>query len=442
MNEQAATVLLVDDESEFRAALANTLRRLGYRPVEAGSLEQALARLDDRAVDVILCDLVLGDGSGHQLVREAQTRWPDLPVVAMSGVGTVDDVVVFLRGNAKDYLQKPFRPAELAAALERALRDADSGEAQAPAGRGTRPTLAADPPTAAPEPRAHRSRFASRARPSEPPAEDPLDAALRALREGKVQLPPLSPLWERVEALRADRHTRLEDVVKFVSEEPALAARLLQVTNSSQLGGRRPVTNLRAACLRAGNDAVLEAARVVLLESSFDLTSGPHAEAGRLLWRHVVTCSRICGQLAPFARLDPATASLAGLLHNVGELVIFAALADVPGLRFDPPHGPLCAFLRAHHEAVGARLLDGWGMPSAIVAVARHHHAPPRSPETDGARRLRALVHAGWVGAFDAAGDYLGWTADEQSPPDLAALGIPESAWANAVATSRLDEDE
>ena len=271
--------------------------------------------------------------------------------------------------------------------------------------------------------------------------EDPLDAALRALREGKVQLPPLSPLWERVEALRADRHTRLEDVVKFVSEEPALAARLLQVTNSSQLGGRRPVTNLRAACLRAGNDAVLEAARVVLLESSFDLASGPHAETGRLLWRHVVTCSRICGQLAPFARLDPATASLAGLLHNVGELVIFAALADVPGLRFDPPAGPLRAFLRAHHEAVGARLLDGWGMPSAIVAVARHHHAPPRSPETDGARRLRAIVHAGWVGAFDAAGDYLGWTADEQSPPDLAALGVPGPAWTDALDAVRVQAD-
>ncbi len=112
-------VLLVEDESRFRALLARALRAEGYADVVAhGSVEDALAQLDADAPDVVVTDLRLPGASGLDLLGEIQRRRPGLPVILMTAFADVETAREALKRHALDYLVKPFEIQELVALLE------------------------------------------------------------------------------------------------------------------------------------------------------------------------------------------------------------------------------------------------------------------------------------------------------------------------------------
>jgi two-component system KDP operon response regulator KdpE len=119
----AATVLVVEDDNETRAALSRELRGRGYRVEEAEDGRSALRRWDARRPDVILLDLGLPDMDGVEVIkrvrREAQT-----PIVILSGRYDEREKVAALDRGADDYVTKPFGVEELNARLRAALRRA------------------------------------------------------------------------------------------------------------------------------------------------------------------------------------------------------------------------------------------------------------------------------------------------------------------------------
>ena len=117
----AATVLIVEDDDETRAALRRELKMRGYRVEEAPDGRTALQRWASRRPDVILLDLGLPDVEGVEIVarirREAST-----PIVILSGRYDEREKVAALEAGADDYVTKPFGVAELNARLRVALR--------------------------------------------------------------------------------------------------------------------------------------------------------------------------------------------------------------------------------------------------------------------------------------------------------------------------------
>jgi DNA-binding NtrC family response regulator len=124
-----ARVLVVDDEADYAQILGDVLELHGIDVVAAGSVEEALALLLQEHVDLVVTDLCLPGASGLDLVRELRRRENLLPVVLVTGSGSIHHAVDAFKQGAKDYLQKPVDPAKLIA-LIRALLDSDDAETE------------------------------------------------------------------------------------------------------------------------------------------------------------------------------------------------------------------------------------------------------------------------------------------------------------------------
>jgi len=116
-----ARVLVVEDESYVRQSLLDVLRARDYEVESAASVAEALAWLARSPVDVVLTDLKMPGQDGRELVRRMQATAPDVPVVVLTGHGTIASAVECLKAGASDYLPKPADPDALEVTLERAL---------------------------------------------------------------------------------------------------------------------------------------------------------------------------------------------------------------------------------------------------------------------------------------------------------------------------------
>jgi signal transduction histidine kinase/ActR/RegA family two-component response regulator len=113
-------ILLVDDDGDVRDVAANMLRSLGYRVIEAGSGGAALDLLDREAsVDLVLLDFAMPGMNGVEVARSAREKRPDLPILFATGFA--DTMKLSGADVGQPILQKPYRTADLAAALRQVL---------------------------------------------------------------------------------------------------------------------------------------------------------------------------------------------------------------------------------------------------------------------------------------------------------------------------------
>jgi len=115
------TALVVDDDTAFREGLALLVARTGCEVREAASLAEARERLAEAAVDVVLADLGLPDGSGLELMRDERIA-AQSEFIFITGKATVDSAVEALRDGALDYLTKPLDHTRLGSILTGVLR--------------------------------------------------------------------------------------------------------------------------------------------------------------------------------------------------------------------------------------------------------------------------------------------------------------------------------
>jgi DNA-binding NtrC family response regulator len=118
-----ARVLVIDDEVSLRHALAKGLTRLGYLAEDAATGKAGVDRFVGGGYDAVLTDLKLPDISGLDIVAILTEMDPDVPVVVMTGYGTVDTALEAMRRGAKDYVQKPFAVEDVVRVLERAIAE-------------------------------------------------------------------------------------------------------------------------------------------------------------------------------------------------------------------------------------------------------------------------------------------------------------------------------
>jgi PAS domain S-box-containing protein len=112
-----ATVLVVDDDTDVRAFLADSLQSLGYSVIEAEDGEAGLAQLDRHRPDLILLDYAMPGMNGADVARAARKLRPGLPIVFVTGYAETDQLEAAL-GPDVPVLRKPFSLAQLAAAVE------------------------------------------------------------------------------------------------------------------------------------------------------------------------------------------------------------------------------------------------------------------------------------------------------------------------------------
>lgn len=114
-------LLVVDDDRNHAEAMQMALERDGYLVEIADHYQAAMDRLMIREFDVVLTDLMLGDGNGLDLLRNIRERRPEMSVFLITGYGSVETAVQAMQEGAADYLTKPVNLAELRTRVEREL---------------------------------------------------------------------------------------------------------------------------------------------------------------------------------------------------------------------------------------------------------------------------------------------------------------------------------
>jgi DNA-binding NtrC family response regulator len=112
-------VLVIDDQSDVRTMIGIVLRINHFEAVEADSAAAGLKAFEQSSFDFAIVDVFLQGTNGVDLIVKMRERRPDLPVVAISGMTTLDFLTESPELSNVVCLQKPFRPNELIAAIER-----------------------------------------------------------------------------------------------------------------------------------------------------------------------------------------------------------------------------------------------------------------------------------------------------------------------------------
>ena len=113
-------VLVIDDQADVRAIIAIVLRVQHFEIVEAANASEGMKAFEDSRFDIAVVDIFLQGTSGVDVILAMRERRPDLPVVAISGMTTLDFVSDSPELSNVVCLRKPFRPNELLRAIEEA----------------------------------------------------------------------------------------------------------------------------------------------------------------------------------------------------------------------------------------------------------------------------------------------------------------------------------
>jgi two-component system response regulator HydG len=135
-NGKSGRVLVVDDAADTVEVLRRNLESVGYQVYTAGGVSQAVAALEETAIDLVITDLKMPKVSGLELVRHVRQNYRDTEVMVITGYASITGAVDAVKTGAEEYLAKPFTDDELQSAVDRVMEKLRMRRAaQAPAYR-------------------------------------------------------------------------------------------------------------------------------------------------------------------------------------------------------------------------------------------------------------------------------------------------------------------
>ncbi|MCB9733080.1 MAG: sigma-54-dependent Fis family transcriptional regulator [Deltaproteobacteria bacterium] len=118
----SATILVVDDQRNIRTTLSRSLMLEGYRCDGAETVAETLETFAANTYDLVMLDVQLPDGNGLDVLAELKAAAPDVPVIVMSGHGTIDMALEAIRRGAHDFIEKPLSIDKILITIRHALQ--------------------------------------------------------------------------------------------------------------------------------------------------------------------------------------------------------------------------------------------------------------------------------------------------------------------------------
>jgi HD-like signal output (HDOD) protein len=349
-------IIFVDDEQR----VLDGIRRFLYPMREewhmsfATSGLQALEIMAHDPFDVIVTDVRMPGMDGTELLARVRELHPGVVRIVLSGQSD-RDLTLKTAVSAHQYLSKPCDADSLKLTIIRAV--------------------------------ALKSTFT--------------DPSLQALVSGAGTLPSIPSLYVEVMNKLGDPDGCAQDVANIIAKDPAMTAKILQLSNSAFFGLRRRISDPRDAVLYLGLDTLKSLALSVKAFSQFTVRPlsrfsiedlGKHTILTGILARKIAIAEGV-------SRQEVEDSFMAGLLHDIGKLVLVSAaparyeqamkFAEVNGVHRREAEQKIFG---TTHSEIGTYLLWLWGLPDSVVEAVAYHHAPGNCP----ARRLGTLtaVHA------------------------------------------------
>jgi DNA-binding NtrC family response regulator len=114
-------VLIADDEKNIREGLGKALELDGYHVLMAADGDEAMRIIEENEVDLIISDLKMPVMSGEEVLKRVTTAYPAIPIIILTGHGTIESAVNAMREGAYDFLTKPINLDRLSLLVKRAL---------------------------------------------------------------------------------------------------------------------------------------------------------------------------------------------------------------------------------------------------------------------------------------------------------------------------------
>lgn len=253
------------------------------------------------------------------------------------------------------------------------------------------------------------------------------DAVLADLQA--PQMPAMPQVLHRFLDAVSDGRTPTHELARLVKLDPALTARFLALAHSSAVAHAAELRRIEDVLDLLGPRMVKTIAMAMAARAGLVAAEGPLAPRLEGFWRHSLRVAILCRRIAAeVGTVSPEEAYLAGLLHDIGQLVLLDGLGPSYGdLLSEDGHGPTQddreavldaterAALGTDHGTVGAWLIDRWSLPSSIADAVWFHHLP--AERVTGTHPLVTLLWAAhacslvpapgmpeWAAVWDAAG--------------------------------------
>lgn len=349
-------ILFVDDEASVLDGLRRMLRKQSahWEMDFALTGQEALEKMASYPFDVIVTDMQMPGMNGAELLERVIKEHPEVARIILSGHADENLAVRAMR-VAHQYLAKPTDPETLKLAVAKSC-----------------------PLQCIVQNERVRSAVAS--------------------CEG---LPVMPALCSELTRLVESPHTETRQIAGVVARDPGMCAKLLQLVNSSFFGVGRRVSSVHHAVSLLG---LLRIRALVLREQLFQALPLPrpvrYFSVDRL-WPRSLMVAELARQVSLAEGQDkdrPDQAFTAGLLHDIGLLVLASRHADFERalLTVHRRQVPVCQaemeVMGVTHAEIGAYLLNLWGLPARIVEAVAFHHTPALAPY-DGMCAITA-VHA------------------------------------------------
>ena len=118
-----STILVVDDEKNIRSGLAEAISLEGYDVIEAENGKIAWEKMNTNNVDLLLTDLRMPEMTGEELIRKVRASYPKLPIIVLTGHGTIENAVEIMKYGAIDFYTKPIDPDKLLLVIKKSIKN-------------------------------------------------------------------------------------------------------------------------------------------------------------------------------------------------------------------------------------------------------------------------------------------------------------------------------
>ncbi len=223
-----------------------------------------------------------------------------------------------------------------------------------------------------------------------------------------------------------DPDTGVDEVVRTISLDIGLTASILKVANAARYSGHGNITNINDALMVVGLQQIRTMVCIVGVKDSFPQIKSPFFNYTNF-WRHSVSVAVCARTLAKLAGTSPAVGFIAGMLHDIGQLIFTMAVPEDFNSAMEYRASHKCqdfeaeqAVLGMDHSAIGAHLAKKWKLPPVICNAIENHHSPDVPPTLI----MADLIHVSEVLSHALEMGYAGHSVPPISDRALSRLGI------------------
>jgi HD-like signal output (HDOD) protein len=327
-------ILFVDDEKQILKALRRLFFNTEFNCFFAEGGKEALVILKNYDINLIVSDIRMPEMDGFELLKKVKQHYPKVIRIALSGYSNRDEVVNAIEKNlAKLYLYKPWENSELLSIVRRTFE-----------------------------------------------LEDILsNHELLKYINNLESLPTVPTLYRKINEMLVNNQS-IDKITNEIERDQSLASKILKVANSAFYEAK--TGSVKQAVMYIG---LINVKSIVVSNSIFQMTDVNNVER---LWKHAILTNKMAGYIYKkilFKKI-PSEYSTAGLLHDIGRVIIMNYASDVDAkintllnnnvidlsdrIKYE---NKLIGF---DHAKIGGYLLNWWGIPLPIVEAALFHHDP------------------------------------------------------------------